>query len=220
MAANLCKDFLYKKGAHPSEPLDEEVFADIGENFLPEEYAEVSEKRDTVMKIMRNNLSDVLFQTVIMFYFDEMTIAEEMGCPKVTVKYRLNAARAKIKKGVLDYEKKSGDKLYAVVGVPFLALLLSKQAEAASADTRYYVRYHANRSLCSRFNSRGSEFREFRGEYGKTYRRKNVWHIKSKNHRGRLRRGNCRRRSDGGRYHREQREEKPRRLHKPYGIGA
>lgn len=135
VAANLCKDFLYKKGVHPSEPLDEEVFEDVDEGFLPEEYAEQSEKREIVMKIMRENLSDVLYQTVIMFYFDEMTIAEiaeEMNCPEGTVKYRLNAARAKIKKGVLDYEKKSGDKLYAVVGVPFLALLLSKQAEAAS----------------------------------------------------------------------------------------
>lgn len=135
IAANLCKDFLYKKGAHPNEPLDEEVFEDVDEGFLPEEYAEQSEKREIVIRIMRENLSDVLYQTVILFYFDELTIseiAEEMNCPEGTVKYRLNAARAKIKKGVLDYEKKSGDKLYAVVGVPFLALLLSRQAEAAS----------------------------------------------------------------------------------------
>lgn len=135
IAANLCKDFLYKKGAHPNEPLDEEIFEEVDENFLPEEYAEKSEKREIVMRIMRENLSDVLYQTVIMFYFDELTIAEiaeEMNCPEGTVKYRLNAARAKIKKGVLDYEKKSGDKLYAVVGVPFLALLLSKESEAAA----------------------------------------------------------------------------------------
>lgn len=134
VAANLCKDFLIKKGAHPSEPLDEESFEETGENFLPEEYAEATEKREIVMKIMRENLSDALYQTVILFYFDELSIAEiaeEMGCPEGTVKYRLNAARAKIKKGVLDYEKKSGDKLYALVGVPFLALLLSRQAEAA-----------------------------------------------------------------------------------------
>ncbi|MDE6732885.1 MAG: sigma-70 family RNA polymerase sigma factor [Oscillospiraceae bacterium] len=135
IAANLCKDFLIKKGAHPSEPLDEETFEEVDENFLPEEYAEASEKREIVMKIMRETLSDTLYRTVILFYFDELTIAEiaeEMDCPVGTVKYRLNAARAKIKKGVLDYEKKSGDKLYALVGVPFLALLLSRQAEAAS----------------------------------------------------------------------------------------
>lgn len=135
IAANLCKDFLIKKGAHPSEPLDEETFEEVDENFLPEEYAEASEKREIVLKIMRETLSDALYQTVIMFYFDELTIAEiaeEMGCPEGTVKYRLNAARAKIKTGVLDYEKKSGDKLYTLVGVPFLALLLSRQAEAAA----------------------------------------------------------------------------------------
>ncbi len=137
IAANLCKDFLYKKGTHTSEPLDEESYGEVEENFLPEEYVTATEKREIVMQIMRDNLSDVLYQTVIMFYFDEMTvaeIAEEMNCPEGTVKYRLNAARAKIKKGVLDYEKKSGDKLYAFVGLPgtvFLARLLAEEANAA-----------------------------------------------------------------------------------------
>lgn len=139
IAANLCKDFLIKKGAHPEQPLDEENFDEpVDENFLPDEYVIAAEKREIVMKIMRENLSDVLYQTVIMFYFDEMSvaeIAEEMNCPEGTVKYRLNAARAKIKKGVLDYEKKSGDKLYAFVGLPgsvFLARLLAEEAKAAS----------------------------------------------------------------------------------------
>lgn len=138
IAANLCKDFLIKKGAHPSEPLDEESPDQVDENFLPDEYAEAAEKRGIVMRIMRENLSDVLYQTVIMFYFDEMSvaaIAEEMNCPEGTVKYRLNAARAKIKKGVLDYEKKSGGKLYAFAGLPgsvFLARLLAEEAKAAS----------------------------------------------------------------------------------------
>lgn len=138
IAANLCKDFLIKKGAHPSEPLDEESPDRVDENFLPDEYAEAAEKREIVMRIMRENLSDALYQTVIMFYFDEMSvaaIAEEMNCPEGTVKYRLNAARAKIKKGVLDYEKKSGGKLYAFAGLPgsvFLARLLAEETKAAS----------------------------------------------------------------------------------------
>lgn len=138
IAVNLCKDFLRKKGAHFDETLDEESCADTGENFLPDEYVTAAEKRSVVMKIMRENLSDVLYQTVIMFYFDEMTvaeIAEEMSCPEGTVKYRLNAARAKIKKGVLDYEKNSGDKLYAFAGLPgtaFLARLLTAESNAAN----------------------------------------------------------------------------------------
>lgn len=137
IAANLCKDFLAKKGAHPAEALNEESYADTDENFLPDEYVTAAEKRSVVMKIMRENLSDVLYQTVIMFYFDEMTvaeIAEEMSCSEGTVKYRLNAARAKIKKGVIDYEKKNGDKLYAFVELPgtaFLARLLTAESDAA-----------------------------------------------------------------------------------------
>lgn len=141
IAANLCKDFLYKKGTHPNEPLDEESFDDVDENFLPDEYVIAAEKRGIVMKIMREQLSDVLYQTVIMFYFDEMSvaeIAEEMSCPEGTVKYRLNAARAKIKNGVLDYEKKSGDKLYAFVGLPgslFLARVLAEEANSANVPS-------------------------------------------------------------------------------------
>lgn len=116
IAVNLCKDFLRKKDAHPTQPLDEQInYETVDENFLPEEYVTSAEKRSIVMRIMRDDLSDVLYQTVIMFYFDEMsvaTIAQEMNCPEGTVKYRLNAARAKIRQGVLKYEKKSGDKLY------------------------------------------------------------------------------------------------------------
>lgn len=133
VAANRCKDFLYKKGTHPSEPLDEEGFDGVDENFLPDEYVINAEKRAIVMKIMREQLSDVLYQTVIMFYFDEMsvaTIAGEMNCPEGTVKYRLNAARAKIKRGVLDYEKKNDDKLYAFGGLPFLTRLLAEEANS------------------------------------------------------------------------------------------
>ena len=139
IAANLCKDFLVKKGAHPEQLLDEEGFDEpVDENFLPDEYIINAEKRSIVMKIMHEKLSDVLYQTVIMFYFDEMTvaeIAEEMNCPEGTVKYRLNAARTKIRQGVLDYEKKSGDKLYAFIGLPFLTRLLIEESKAASVPT-------------------------------------------------------------------------------------
>ena len=44
--------------------------------------------------------------------------------------YALNAARAKIKEGVLQYEKKSGDKLRSVAAAPFLAALFTTQMES------------------------------------------------------------------------------------------
>lgn len=51
----------------------------------------------------------------------ELMIAQCMDCPEGTVSYRLCVARSKIKEGVKKYEKTSGNKLYSVSGIPFLA---------------------------------------------------------------------------------------------------
>lgn len=131
IAVNRCKNFLVKKNAHYEQSIDSEenITELVDENFLPEEYAESEEKRRIVMKIVRDVLSDTLYQTVMMFYFDELTIAEIaeiMDCPEGTVKYRLNAARVKIKKGVLDYENKNDERLHAVVMIPFLTRLFAE----------------------------------------------------------------------------------------------
>lgn len=131
IAVNRCKNFLVKKNAHYEQSIDSEenITELVDENFLPDEYAESEEKRRIVMKIVRDVLSDTLYQTVMMFYFDELTIAEIaeiMDCPEGTVKYRLNAARVKIKKGVLDYENKNEERLHAVVMIPFLTRLFAE----------------------------------------------------------------------------------------------
>lgn len=135
IAVNKCRDFLVKKGAHLESPIDEKEAGEelVDENFLPEEYVENKEKRRVVMEIMQKSLSEAQYRTVILFYFDEMSIAEIaqiMDCPEGTVKYRLNAARSKIKEGVLSYEHRTDDKLYTFAGAPFLARLLI--AESAS----------------------------------------------------------------------------------------
>lgn len=131
IAVNKCKNLLkktnkfYLNDADAMEDCEEE-----NENFLPESYAAQQEKRQLVFRIMSNVLSETLYRTVILFYFDEMTIqeiAQLMECPVGTVKYRLNAARRKIKEGVLAYEQQSGEKIYSVAGIPFLALLFHYQ---------------------------------------------------------------------------------------------
>lgn len=131
IAVNKCKNLLkktnmfYLNDADAMEDCEEE-----NENFLPESYAAQQEKRQLVFRIMSNVLSETLYRTVILFYFDEMTIqeiAELMECPVGTVKYRLNAARRKIKEGVLAYEQQSGEKIYSVASIPFLALLFHYQ---------------------------------------------------------------------------------------------
>lgn len=134
IAVNKCRDYLKKK---TPDFLDEETLENLpceeNESFLPEEYITDREKRRIVMKIMREVLSDVQYQTVIMYYFDEMTAAEIAGimnCPVGTVTYRLSVARARIKEGVLDYENENNEKLHAIVGIPFLTRLLKAEAES------------------------------------------------------------------------------------------
>ena len=131
IAVNKCKNFLKKNNMFYLNDTDAmEDCKEENENFLPESYATQQEKRQLVFHIMSNVLSETLIRTVILFYFDEMTIqeiAQLMECPVGTVKYRLNAARRKIKEGVLAYEQQSGEKIYSVAGIPFLALLFHYQ---------------------------------------------------------------------------------------------
>lgn len=128
IAVNKCKNYLNQKRP---VPMDEETLANLmteeNENFLPEEYVTNHAKRRLVMDIMQNCLSETLYQTVILYYFDYLSvaeIAEFMECPVGTVTYRLSVARAKIKAGVQQYEKQNDDKLYSVAVVPFLTSLL------------------------------------------------------------------------------------------------
>ncbi len=132
IAVNKCKRFLMK---HTAIPMDDEDLSNIkledNENFLPEEYITKKEKRKIVMNIMRERLSDIQYETVILYYFNGLTIdeiADIMECPPGTVKYRLSVARGKIKEGVLEYEKTTDDKLYSFATVPFLASLLAAEA--------------------------------------------------------------------------------------------
>lgn len=134
IAVNRCKRLLEKNGPELVDAEDlENLKKEENENFLPEEYITNKAKRKIVMDIMRKKLSDIQYQTVILFYFNGLEveeIAEMMECPPGTVKSRLSVARNKIKEGVLEYEKENKDKLYAFVGIPFLTSLLAAEASA------------------------------------------------------------------------------------------
>ena len=133
MAANKCINCLKKK--QPILPGDEQLQdmgAEENENFLPEEYALNADKRKLVLEITRKVCSDAQYQTILLYYFNELSvaeIAEIMECQESNVKKRLSIARAKIKAGVLRYEKKSGDKLYSVAAIPFLTALFTAQMQ-------------------------------------------------------------------------------------------
>lgn len=135
IAINKCMDQLRKQKPIPTEDEELELVAEqeAEEDFLQEEYVLSEEKRKIVMNIMKSVLSKKQYETVILFYFDELSveeIAKLLEVPEGTILSRLSVSRAKIKKGVLEYEKKNNDKLYCVIMLPFLTRLLQAEAEA------------------------------------------------------------------------------------------
>lgn len=134
IAVNKCKNYLKGKG---EIQLDDEIFENqtiVDERIsIPEEYISDKAKREIILSIMQEVLSDVQYQTVIMHYFNEMTvdeIAEVFECSRGTVLSRLNYSRAKMKTAIEDYEKKSGDKLHGVVVVPFFTTIFKEEAKS------------------------------------------------------------------------------------------
>ncbi|MDE7137843.1 MAG: sigma-70 family RNA polymerase sigma factor, partial [Ruminococcus sp.] len=114
-AVNKCMDFLRKKVPVPSEDI-EEMIEEEKTVVLPEQCITDFENRRIVMDIMRENLSELQYQTVFMYYFNNFTVretAEIMQCSEGAVKNRLSTARLKIKIGVEKYQDESGDKLWS-----------------------------------------------------------------------------------------------------------
>lgn len=133
IAVNKCKNKL--KGKVEYQIVDEVLIVETetDELMLPEEYITKAEKRKVLLQIMEDTLSFNQYQTVLMFYFDEMSISEiaqGLEISEGTVKSRLNSSRAKMKTAIEDYEKKSGDKLHGVVVVPFFTTIFKEEAKS------------------------------------------------------------------------------------------
>ena len=133
IATNKCKNKLKGKVEYQ---IDDEVLiteAETDELMLPEEYITKAEKRKVLLQIMEDTLSFNQYQVVLMFYFNELSIAEiaqTLEISEGTVKSRLNSSRAKMKTAIEDYEKKSGDKLHGVVVVPFFTTIFKEEAKS------------------------------------------------------------------------------------------
>ena len=133
IAVNKCKNKLKGKVEYQ---IDDEVLiaeTETDELMLPEEYINKAEKRKVLLQIIEDTLSFNQYQTVLMFYFDEMSISEiaqGLEISEGTVKSRLNSSRAKMKTAIEDYEKKSGDKLHGVVVVPFFTTIFKEEAKS------------------------------------------------------------------------------------------
>lgn len=138
IAANKCKNHITAKSNSAVEN-DEDIIDNIPDDgLIPEEYAEDKAKRELIMKLIRDALSEEQYMTVILYYFDEMTAAEIaalMDCHEKTVRYRLKVARVKIKEAIAQYEEENREKLHAVVPMLPLSRLLRAESENASVPS-------------------------------------------------------------------------------------
>lgn len=131
---NLCK--MHFRNNSAPEDNSEEIIEDIpDEGLIPEEYVSNDAKRKIIMDIIDTVLTEEQRQSVILYYFDMLTvpeIAEVMNCTTGTVTSRLSAARKKIKEAVLIYEENNNDRLHAAVPVFILSKLLMKEASTTA----------------------------------------------------------------------------------------
>ncbi len=135
IAVNKCKDFLTKKMPvlMDDDSIIDQPVLEENDNFLPESYVLNAEKRKIILTIMQEELTAIQYQTILLYYFDGMSVPEIaacMECPEGTVKYRLSAARGRIKQGVQDYENTSGIKLYSSGSVALLTAIFVAESQS------------------------------------------------------------------------------------------
>lgn len=130
IAINNCKMY-FRKNPRTAEEESEKIIDDTPDSeLIPDDYADSEEKRRIIMNIIDTALTDEQRQTIILFYFDMMSvaeIAEIMECSVGTVTSRLSAARKKIREAVLIYEKKNNDKLHAIMPIPVLSKIFMQE---------------------------------------------------------------------------------------------
>ena len=132
IAINKCKNFLAKNKevllSKENEEYDDEYFdmEELDNEFIPHEYIETKEKRDIILSIIDNNLSEVQKMTIMLFYYEEKSIkdiSKILECSQGTVKSRLFKARDILKIAIEKYEKK-GTKLHSISTISVLSILL------------------------------------------------------------------------------------------------
>ena len=132
IAINNCKMY-FRKNPRIAEEESEKIIDDTPDSeLIPDDYADSEEKRRIIMNIIDTTLTDEQRQTIILYYFDMMSvaeIAEIMECSVGTVTSRLSAARKKIREAVLIYEKKNNDRLHAVMPIPVLSKIFMQECQ-------------------------------------------------------------------------------------------
>lgn len=129
-----CYAYLKKNKKYVLLNEEDNTFDNLSDNdsIIPEEVMQDKEKQRLVREIIDIQLTEMQKLCIVAYYYNEQKqseIAQELGIPENTVKTNLSRAKAKIKEGVLDLEKKEGTKLYSVA--PFLLLLFKEDVQAA-----------------------------------------------------------------------------------------
>ena len=126
IAVNQCYSVLRKHKEMLTTDSEEQqnVMDTLESDFmLPEVYATQQDLSGRLKKII-SELSDVQRQTILLYYYNEMSIdeiAETMGCSPGTVKSRLYLARKAIGTEIEEQERKTGQRFFAVAGIPVTA---------------------------------------------------------------------------------------------------
>lgn len=131
IAINNCKMY-FRKNPRTAEESEKIIDDTPDSELIPDDYADSAEKRRIIMNIIDTALTDEQRQTIILYYFDMMSvaeIAEIMECSVGTVTSRLSAARKKIREAVLIYEKKNNDRLHAVMPIPVLSKIFMQECQ-------------------------------------------------------------------------------------------
>ena len=164
IALNESKSMLRKK--RPELSVDDE-----GENgealqfesdmLLPQEYAERDDLSARLRRIIEE-LSVVQRDTILLYYYNDMSveeIAQIMECSEGTVKSRLHLARKAIKTEIEEQERKSGEKFYGAVLMPFGPVFNSfvrSQALSSEAALRIWGAIHQSIAGAAAASAAGS----------------------------------------------------------------
>ena len=108
--------------------IEDALFGDDRMEFLPDTYVMQEEQRRIMENILVQELTDVQYQTVYMFYYNNLPveqIAQVMAVPVGTVKTRLMNSRIKIKEGVQKYENATNDKITVAGAFPSIGMVLA-----------------------------------------------------------------------------------------------
>lgn len=133
IATRKCYAWLKKNRKYVLLSEEDGLFENLAddENIIPEEVMQDREKQRLVREIVEMQLTEMQKICVVAYYYNEQKqseIARELGISENTVKTNLARAKAKIKAGVLDLEKKQGTRLYGVA--PLLLLLFREDMYA------------------------------------------------------------------------------------------